>query len=141
MADMQEPVLVESFPDVDEYRRLRSAAGLSAKSAGAAGRGLRNTVYGVSLLDRGRVVGMGRIVGDDGCFFLLVDIAVDPAYQRHGLGDRIVSALDRWLRVNAPPSAHVALFANGEAKHLYARYGFVETGAGGVGMAYIARGT
>lgn len=139
MAGTPSYTMIERFPVADEYRRLRSAAGLSAKSADAAKRGVANTLYGVSLLDGDLVVGMGRIVGDGGCFFLVVDIAVEPALQGQGLGKRILVALDAWLRANAPPSAHVGLFANGEAKRLYVQYGFVETGARGVGMAYIVR--
>lgn len=140
MKDASGYELVERFPGVDDYRRLRSATGLSAKSPEAARVGLANTLHGVSLLDAGRVVGMGRVVGDGGCFFLVVDIAVDPACQGHGLGKRIMAALDAWLRANAPASAHVALFADGDAKHLYARYGFVETGPVSVGMCYVVRG-
>ena len=140
MKDASGYELVERFPGADDYRRLRTATGLSAKSADAADRGLRTTLYGVSLLDGGRVVGMGRVVGDGGCFFLVVDIAVDPACQGRGLGKRIMAALDAWLRANAPASAHVALFADGAAKHLYAKYGFVETGPVSVGMAYVVRG-
>jgi len=138
MKDASAYELVERFPGADDYRRLRAATGLSAKSADAAERGLRNTLYGVSLLDDGRVVGMGRVVGDGGCFFLVVDIAVEPDRQGRGLGKRIMAALDAWLRANAPCSAHVALFADGAAKHLYAQYGFVETGPVSVGMCYVA---
>ena len=132
-------VLRDGFPDAGDYRRLRAITGLSPKSEDAAGSGLRGTLFGVSLLDGERVIGMGRIVGDGGCFFLVVDIAVDPAYQRRGLGKRILAALDAWLRANAPPTAHVALFADGDAKYLYAQYGFVETGPVSVGMAYTVR--
>ncbi len=132
-------VLRDAFPDAGDYRRLRSLAGLSPKSDDAARRGLRGTLFGVRLLDGERVIGMGRIVGDGGCFFLVVDIAVDPAYQKRGLGKRILAALDAWLSANAPPTAHVALFADGDAKHLYAQYGFVETGPASVGMAYTVR--
>ena len=90
-------------------------------------RGLANTTYGVSLLRDGEVVGMGRIVGDGGCFHFVVDIAVDPQLQGRGLGKRIMDALDAWLRANAEPTAHVSLFADGQAKHLYAQYGFAES--------------
>lgn len=138
MAATDDCLLVERFPPADDYRRLRAAAGLSAKSREAAERGLGNTLYGVSLLEGGRVIGMGRVVGDGGCFFLVVDIAVEPAYQRRGLGKRIMAALDAWLRANAPASAHVALFADGDAKHLYAKFGFVETSPASVGMCYVA---
>jgi hypothetical protein len=61
-----EPVLVGRFPGIDDYRRLRSEAGLSPKSAEAATRGLANTLFGVSLLDGDRCIGMGRIIGDGG---------------------------------------------------------------------------
>lgn len=131
--------LVERFPGVDDYRRLRSAAGLSPKSAEAAVVGLANTLYGVSLVLGENIIGMGRIIGDGGCFFVVVDIAVQPEYQRRGLGKRIMDALDAWLRANAPDSSNVSLFADGDARHLYAKYGFVEAGPASVGMDYTVK--
>jgi len=132
--------LVERFPDANEYIALRVATGLSRKSPEAARRGVANTLYGVSLMHCGgeggdTLVGMGRVVGDDGCFYLVVDVAVAPAWQGRGLGKRIMAALDAWIRRTAPPSAHVSLFADGDARHLYAKYGFVETKQS-VGMTY-----
>lgn len=132
--------LVEHFPGIDEYRRLRSAAGLSARSAEAGTRGLANTLFGVSLVDADRTVGMGRIIGDSGCFFVVVDIAVQREYQGRGLGKRIMAALDAWLRANAPVSANVSLFADGKARQLYTKYGFVETGPASAGMDYSVTG-
>jgi len=132
---VDEILLVERAPGIDDYRRLRAATGLSPKSETAAVRGLANTRYGVSLLRRDEVVGMGRIVGDDGCFYFVVDIAVIPELQGRGLGKRIMDALDAWLRANAPPTAHVSLFADGEAKRLYAQYGFAQSDHS-VGMFY-----
>lgn len=129
--------LVERFPDVDDYRRLRRAAGMPAKTLQAARKGLPNTLYGVSLRHGDEVIGMGRIIGDGGCFYSLVDIAVAPPYQGRGLGRRIVHALAEWLRANAEPSACVTLVAEGEARHLSARYGFVETAPASVNMEYV----
>ena len=131
--------LLDRFPGIDDYRRLRVATGLSQRSAEAAARGLPNTIFGVSVLHGGSVIGMGRIIGDGGCFFMVVDIAVEPAHQKRGLGKRIMSALDSWLRANAPVSSNVSLFADGEAKRLYAQYGFVEAGPVSVGMDYTVR--
>ena len=39
-------VLIEHFPGVDDYRRLRREAGLSLRTAAAAAQGLANTLYG-----------------------------------------------------------------------------------------------
>jgi GNAT superfamily N-acetyltransferase len=89
--------LVDRFTDVETYRRMRVDAGLSARTGEAARRGLANTLYGVSLVREGEVVGMGRIIGDDGTVFTVVDIAVAPALQGRGLGKRILAALDAWL--------------------------------------------
>ena len=135
MDDIQ---LVERFPDVDDYCRLRTLAGMSPRTREAAQRGLPHTLYGVSLLRDAEVVGMGRIIGDGGCFYTVVDIAVAPAHQGKGQGRRIMAALDAWLRRNAQPSAMVSLVADGDAKHLYAKYGFVESAPAAVNMEYIA---
>ena len=138
MAAMDEYALTERFPAVPEYVALRAAAGLSRKSSEAAARGVPGTVYGVSIRRDGELIGMGRIVGDGGCFFFVVDVAVLPAYQGRGLGKRIMAALDAWLRANAPETAHVALFADGEARRLYAQYGFVEN-TKSIGMDYVVK--
>jgi GNAT superfamily N-acetyltransferase len=129
--------LVERFPGVEDYRRLRVEAGLSAKTAEAATRGLANTLYGVSLLRDGAVVGMGRIIGDNGTVFTVVDIAIVPALQGRGLGRRILVALDTWLQANVPESAYVTLVADGDAKYLYAKFGFAESAPFAVNMEYI----
>jgi GNAT superfamily N-acetyltransferase len=129
--------LIERFPEVGSYCELRAAAGMLPKTVEAAERGLRNTLYGVSLLHAGETIGMGRIIGDGGCFFIVVDIAVLPAWQGKGLGTRIMAALDAWLHARVPESAYVSLVADGDAKHLYAKFGFVETAPAAVNMEYV----
>ncbi len=135
--DLERIELTESFPGIRDYCRLRLAAGMSPKTEQAAQRGLANTLYGVSLLRDDELVGMGRVVGDNGCFFIVVDVAVIPQLQRQGLGRRIMAALDRWLRANVPESAYVSLVADGDARHLYAKFGFLETAPLAVNMEYI----
>lgn len=140
MSDVGTVELIESFPDAPTYCRLRAETGLSPKSPEAAERGLANTLYGVSLLKAGEIIGMGRVVGDNGTVFVVVDIAVQREHQGQGLGRRIMAALDAWLRANAPPSAYVMLVADGAAKHLYAQFGFADTAPASTSMAYVARG-
>jgi GNAT superfamily N-acetyltransferase len=79
---------------------------------------------------------MGRITGDGGTAYQLVDIAVLPEHQGKGLGKRIVAALVAWLHANAPRSAYVSLIADGPAKDLYAQYGFKPTAPASIGMAF-----
>lgn len=122
-------------PGVGDYLRLRQIAGLSPFTEEMAARALPNSVCGVTVLHEGRAVGMGRVIGDGGCFFQIVDIAVDPAHQRRGLGDRIMAALLARLSALAPAGAYVSLIADCPADRLYARHGFAPTAPASIGMA------
>ncbi|MER5770802.1 GNAT family N-acetyltransferase [Streptomyces sp. NPDC001985] len=121
-------------PAVELYGRLRGAAGLTVWPVEAAVIGLPATWHGVTVHHGGETVGMGRIVGDGGCFFQVVDICVLPEHQGRGLGKRIMAELTGELERRAPAGAYVSLIADGEARRLYARYGFTETAPASVGM-------
>ena len=129
--------LAAETPPAEDYLRLRVAAGLSRKSPEGAAIGLANSWHAVVVRHGGEIVGMGRAVGDGGLFFMVVDIAVEPAHQGRGLGKAIMAALVERLRAAAPSRAHVALIADGEAHRLYAQYGFTLTAPGGVGMQMV----
>lgn len=129
--------LFAETPCVEDYLRLRIAAGLSPKSAEAAASGLPNTLFAIVVRARGEAIGMGRVIGDGGLFFQIVDIAVLPEHQGRGLGTAIVGALVDHLRATAHKSAYVSLIADGEAHRLYARFGFAHTAPKSVGMAFV----
>ena len=122
-------------PGVDDYRHLRVAAGLSPKTVEQASLGLPNTWYGVIVLHEGKTIGMGRIIGDGGTAFQIVDIALEPAHQGKGLGKAIMAALMAHLNTHAPAGAYVSLIADGDARHLYAQYGFEPVMPASIGMA------
>lgn len=125
----------EGVPDAPMYVRIRAACGLARRSENAAQLGLSGTWFGVVARRGSTTIGMGRIVGDGGSFFQVVDIAVLPEHQRQGVGDKIVTSLVARLRSHAPETAYVSLIADGRARNLYARHGFVETAPKSVGMA------
>jgi ribosomal protein S18 acetylase RimI-like enzyme len=123
-------------PTVEVYRHLRAAAGLSPKSEEAARSGLPGSWFAVVVYATGSAgpVGMGRVIGDGGTAFQIVDIAVLPEHQGRGLGKAIMAALMGALTERAPTTAYVSLIADGVAKHLYAQYGFEETAPASIGM-------
>lgn len=127
---------LHATPSAATYQHLRVASGLSPKSAEAAARGLPNTLFGVQLLHGDEVVGMGRVVGDGGTAFQVVDIAVLPTHQGRGLGKRIMQEIATWLRDHVPASGYVSLLADVPADALYAQFGFVPTAPRTVGMAW-----
>ena len=127
--------LKHAIPTVEDYLSLRMVAGLSPHDRAAAKAGLPNSIVSVIVEFESQTVAMGRIVGDGGCFHFVVDIAMDPEWQGRGLGKRIMTALDAWLRANAAKTAHVSLFADGDARHLYEKFGFAQSDWS-VGMFY-----
>ena len=75
------------------------------------------------------------MLGDGGWYFHIVDMAVLPEHQRHGLGDAMLTALLDAIRRDAPPGAFVNLLADAPGRRLYHRHGFRETAPESLGMA------
>ena len=124
----------EEPPTPGEYVALREAAGMKPRTEAAARRGLPDSTYAVTVRtpETAELVGMGRFVGDGGCFYQLVDIAVHPDHQGRGLGTQIVEALLEYLRENAPPSAYATLIS--DVDEFYDRFGFEDAKPESKGM-------
>ncbi len=114
--------VMEETPSIEDYLRIRKHAGLSAKSRDAAAKGLPNSLFAVTVFCQGEAVGMGRVIGDGGCFYQVVDIAVVPAHQDRGLGRRIMQRIMGFIEENALPGCYVSLIANDGA--FYVPFGF-----------------
>ena len=114
----------ERTPTVQEYNEVRLAAGLSVKDEQAARQGLAHTLYAVCIIHDDVVVGIGRVIGDGGLFFDIVDVAVNPQHQGRGVGKLIMTALMTYIDANAPPSSLVCLMANRGVSTFYEKYGF-----------------
>ena len=126
--------LSDETPAAEDYLRLRLVTGLSPKSAEGAAIGLPNTRFGVVVRHEGRVIAMGRVIGDGGLMFQVTDIAVEPAHQGRGIGKAIVARLVEYLETRIPDGAYVSLIADGDAHRLYAQFGFKPTAPVSIGM-------
>ena len=80
---------------------------------------------------------MGRVIGDGGWYFHVVDMAVLPDHQRRGLGSAVLTYLLEQIRARAPKGAFVSLLADRPGRPLYARHGFVESAPDSIGMALL----
>jgi len=133
--------LVDGPPGVDDYRQLRKRSGLSPKSHDQAERAVAGgwTACHVVQDESRTTVGMGRVIGDGGWYFHIVDMAVLPEHQGRGLGSIVLSRLVDTITAEAPPDAYVTLLADPPGRRLYARHGFVETAPHQVGMVLDSR--
>lgn len=128
--------LVAGPPAVEDYLDLRRRAGLTPTSRAQAEAALPGSWAACHVVgDAGRAVGMGRVLGDGGWYFHVVDMAVLPEHQRRGLGDAMLADLLGRIRTGAPPGAYVNLLADPPGRRLYARHGFTGTAPGSIGMA------
>lgn len=121
-------------PSVEDYLQLRREAGLSSKSAEAATVGLGNSLFSLTVFDGSTLIGMGRIIGDGGAFFQIVDIAVNPEYQGRGLGKLVMKELMAYLDQHTYEGSYVSLIADEPANKLYEKFGFTYTYPGSLGM-------
>ena len=69
---------IEDRLDPEMYCALRVLCGWSPKSYLAAYTGLQCSLYIIGLGYKGSIIGMGKIIGDGGCFRQIVDICVLP---------------------------------------------------------------
>src|SRR6185312_5135421 len=127
--------LIHGAPSVEEYVRLRPGSGLSRRTpeqgeAAIAGSWSFRHVIGPA----GDPVGMGRIVGDGGWYFVIADMAVLPEHQRCGIGGAILDSLLEDIRSRAPEGAYVSLTADPPGRRLYESRGFKDLGTGHDGM-------
>lgn len=122
-------------PTLDDYLELRRASGLTPKRPEQGTPALTNSWAWRRIVDAdGRSVAMGRVVGDGGWYFLVADMATLPAYQRRGLGRRILEDLLAKIREKAPEGAYVTLLADPPGQALYRSLGFTEPTTGSVTM-------
>lgn len=124
-------------PSTTDYLRLRRESGLTPRNVAQADRALAGcwSACHVVSVDEGDTVGMGRLIGDGGWYFHVVDMAVLPVHQRRGIGDWVLTWLLDQVREGAPPDAFVSLLADPPGRRLYARHGFTENRDSSIGMA------
>jgi ribosomal protein S18 acetylase RimI-like enzyme len=129
--------LVDGPPAVADYLTLRQRSGLSPRRDDQAAAALDGSWAAVHVVHTptGTTVGMGRVLGDGGWYFHVVDMAVLPEHQRRGLGDAILTTLLDAIRRRAPVGAYVNLLADPPGRRLYERHGFRDTAPDSVGMA------
>jgi ribosomal protein S18 acetylase RimI-like enzyme len=129
--------LIEAAPEVGEYRELRRRSGLTPRTREQAVAALSGSWFACHIVHEptGQAVAMGRVLGDGGWYFHVVDMAVLPEHQRRGLGDAVLTELLRHVQENAPAGAYVNLLADPPGRRLYARHGFIDTAPDSIGMA------
>jgi predicted N-acetyltransferase YhbS len=126
--------IVHRKPTVEEFESVVESVGFRGHDRIAVEVALANTVFCVCAEEEGRLVGLGRIIGDRAISLLLTNVMVRPSHQRRGIGSLIVKAL--CSEVECLPYKNVVLEAVPQSGSVlfYERLGFRASRNGPPGM-------
>lgn len=93
--------LVDNILQAEDFVRLRIEAGFAEVPVEHARKALQNGLLNVSAIYHGKLVGMGRLVGDGAMYWYLQEIVVLPEFQRKGIGTMIVNHLIDYAKANS----------------------------------------
>jgi GNAT superfamily N-acetyltransferase len=122
---MTDPVsIVERPPTPPEYLALIASVGWRPREQRAVEIALANSLYAVCAEVDGRAIGCGRVIGDGGLHLYLTDVIVTPAFQRRGIGTKLVAALIRYVESSPHTNTLVAVLPTPGLIDFYAVHGF-----------------
>src|SRR5699024_12564646 len=105
----------------------RKKAGLSEKSQKAAEKGISNACFDVTIYDDDLLIAMGRVIGDGGTAFQIIDIAVEPRYQGQGYGKQVMTNIMKYISYVTEDGTYVSLMEDYTEDQLYDHIGITLT--------------
>ncbi|MBD5453473.1 MAG: GNAT family N-acetyltransferase [Lachnospiraceae bacterium] len=118
--------LVDNVLSAEDFIRLKVATGFIDRPVQQVGKALKNGLFNVSAVCDGKVIGMGRLVGDGAMYWYLQEIIVLPEYQGKGIGRSIVNRLIEHIKSEAVPGTkiEIGLTAVKGKEPFYEKFGF-----------------
>ena len=87
----------------DDFIRLFAAAGWGDVPRDMVECALQNSYATFSVVSEGRVIAMGRLLGDGAMAFFLKDFVVEPAFQGKGIGRMLLSHMEAYIASRLQP--------------------------------------
>ena len=115
----------ENALDYEDYCKLRESVGWLLFSKEQTQKALINSLYTVIAVKDSQTVGMGRLIGD-GMYYTIVDIVVQPNYQKQGIGNKIISIILEFVDRETPIGGRssIQLIAEKGKESFYEKIGF-----------------
>lgn len=116
---------IEKKPSVDEWTYIRSKVAWSIEARTDFEIAIQNTLFAICVYDFNKIIGMGRVLGDNKICFYIQDVAVIPEYQNQGIGQKIMWFILKYINSNASPNATIGLFSSFGKESFYEKFGFI----------------
>jgi ribosomal protein S18 acetylase RimI-like enzyme len=126
------------LPDNGEYYALFLTTGWNEKynlTEKQVYESIKNSYYIVSAYAKNKLVGFGRIISDGVMHALIVDMIVDPEFQRMGIGNAILDDLVGVCQGKGIPD--IQLFCADGKENFYLKNGFKARPVAAPGMEYV----
>ncbi len=116
---------MENVLGYEDYSKLRESVGWMLFSKEQTQMALMNSLYTVIAVKDSQTVGMGRLTGD-GMYYIIVDIVVQPNYQKQGIGTKIVNMIIEFVDKETPNGGRssIQLIAEKGKETFYEKIGF-----------------
>lgn len=89
---MKMDVEIENNITVEEYNKLRKSISWNEHSEDRVENAIRGSVFVKKATINGKTIGMARAIGD-GIYYFIVDVIVNPEYQKRGIGKKLIEAI------------------------------------------------
>ncbi len=132
-------LIKENVNNVDEFNFLYDAVGWGSYEKKISEKALANSMYSVSIYDENKIIGFGRLIGDEICFVYIHDVMVLPEYQNKKVGTQIMNKLlSKISEIKSEnPSVRVYLGASKGKEKFYEKFGFITRQRANLGSGMI----
>jgi N-acetylglutamate synthase-like GNAT family acetyltransferase len=132
---MGEVRYVEQIPSIDDYYPLFMSTGWNEHykfSKVDILKSISNSWFTVCAYVDNELVGYGRVISDGVHHAIVVDIIVDPDYQRHGIGSRILERLIG--KCKEAKIRDIQAFSGEDTAQFYSKQGFEVSHSNPIGL-------
>lgn len=132
----------ENVNSVEEFNYLYDTVGWESYDEKISEKALKNTIYSVSVYEDNKIIGYGRLIGDEICFLYIHDVMVIPKYQNKKIGTQIMDKLlEKVNQIKLEnPYVRVYLGASKGKEKFYERFGFITREDANLGSGMILDG-
>jgi len=134
---MNDLMLTESSPTLEEYIALRQQMGWGTIDEDTAQRTLAGACFSACLRREGKLVGLVRAIGDGALYFAVSDVMVVPELRGGGHGATLLKALATYLKRVARPGASITLQPLAGREPFYEKFGWLRCPSGPFGQGMV----